>query len=300
MTYILSDAELNVIVGFYGIVPGSLSPYTVSKEAKTKDVLNSLEKCGLVEHSVNEFYLSESGRVIAELLAAPEICVKFIKKSDGVVVTVFANDRAEPSVWCVCVRTADPAVNVLKIFLSKESVVSFLRKEVLILKTEFNENEDIDVVLTYEEWILFGLSQMSYMRFQTAGETFFDAENEYLSDNDIFSEKFFTFLTRDTDISPEAFSSAEKREKIYSSLCQKGIFVKNESDGTYKYSDIAKIWLDNDVSYDSLNVVYANSEGSAYTLMLTLRVNGVTTMYDTGREVRIVSSKSIPFSAYLS
>ena len=188
----------------------------------------------------------------------------------------------------------------MKIFLSKESVVSFLRKEVLILKTEFNENEDIDVVLTYEEWILFGLSQMSYMRFQTAGETFFDAENEYLSDNDIFSEKFFTFLTRDTDISPEAFSSAEKREKIYSSLCQKGIFVKNESDGTYKYSDIAKIWLDNDVSYDSLNVVYANSEGSAYTLMLTLRVNGVTTMYDTGREVRIVSSKSIPFSAYLS
>ncbi len=300
MTYVLSDNELNALVGFYGIVPGSLSPYKVSPESKTKEVLISLEKSGLVEHSVNEFYLSESGRVIAELLASPELCVKFVKKSDNSFVTVFANDLSEPSVWCVCVRTSNPEVNVIRIFLSKDSVVNYLRKDVFVLKTEFNEDVDIDVTLTYDEWLLFGLSQMSYMRFQTAGETYFDAENEYLSDNDIYSEKFFTFLIKDTDISPESLSSAEKRAEIYASLCQKGVFVKSEAENTYKYSDITKIWLDNDVAYDSLKVIYANSEGSAYTLMLTLRVNGVTTMHDTGKEVRIVSSKSVPFSAYLS
>lgn len=300
MTYVLSDNELNALVGFYGIVPGSLSPYKVSPESKTKEVLTSLEKSGLVDHSVNEFYLSESGRVIAELLASPELCVKFVKKSDNSLVTVFANDLSEPSVWCVCVRTSDPEVNVIKIFLSKDSVVNYLRKDVFILKTEFNENVDIDVTLTYDEWVLFGLSQMSYMRFQTAGETYFDAENEYLSDSDIYSEKFFTFLVKSTDISLESLSSVEKRAEIYASLCQKGVFVKNETENTYKYSDITKIWLDNDVSYDSLKVIYANSEGAAYTLMLTLRVNGVTTMHDTGKEVRIVSSRSVPFSAYLS
>lgn len=300
MTYILSDSELNTLVGFYGILPESLSPYKVSPEARTEKTLGSLQKAGLMETSHNEFYLSEDGRVIAELLAAPGVCIKFLKKTDGTSVTVFVNDPSEPKVWCVCVRTSDPTVNVLKIFLSKESAVNFLRKEVFVTKTEFTEEFDIDLSLTYEEWVMFGLSQMCYMRLQSAGEAFFDAENEWLSDKEIFSEKFFAFLTQDTDIDAESFSSEEKRAEIYSSLCEKGVFVRNEADGTYKYSDSAKIWLDNDVAYDSVKVVYANTEGAAYTLMLTLRVNGVTSMHDTGSGVRIVSSKTIPFAAYLS
>lgn len=299
MTYVLSDAELNALICFYGVVSENLSPYKINPEAKSEKTLSSLENCGLLENSHNEFYLSESGRLIAELLAVPELCVKFLKKSDGSSVFVFANKRTEPTVWCVCVRTSKPIVNVLKIFISKDAVVNYLRKEIFPLKTEFNEEVDIDLSLTYDELVLFGLSQMSYMRFQTAGEAFFDSENEYLSDEDIYSEKILDFIIKDTGISPEAFSSAEKRKVLYESLCEKGVFVKNEENGAYKYSDIAKIWLDNDVAYDSLNVVYANSEGDSYTLMLTVRVNGVTTMYDTGKDVRLVSSKSIPFAAYL-
>ncbi len=300
MTYILSDDELNVLVGFCGAVSENLPSSVASAEVDSEKVLSSLEKLGLVENSQNEFSLNENGRFIAETLADPEMCVKFIKKSDGTFVSVFSNTSAEAPVWCVCVRTNEPTVNVLKLFFSKDSVLNYLRKDVFALKTEFNEEEDIDVTMTYEEWVLFALSQMSYMRFQTAGEEFFDSENEYLSDEDIYSEKFFAFLTNDTAVSPESFSSAEKRAEIYFSLCQKGIFVKNDEENTYKYSDIAKIWLDNDVAYDSLKVVYSNRSGASYTLMLTLRVNGVTSMHDTGKEVRIVSSKSIPFSAYLS
>ena len=86
----------------------------------------------------------------------------------------------------------------------------------------------------------------------------------------------------------------------YQSAFGCGHLVKNEEFDSYKYSDSAKIWLDNDVAYDSVKVVYANTEGSSYTLMLTLRINGVTSMHDTGNGVRIVSSKTIPFSAYLS
>lgn len=300
MTYVLSDAELNALVGFYGILPESLSPYKVSPEARTDRNFRSLQKAGLTEFSNNEFCLTEDGRVIAEILAAPGVCIKFIKKTDNTSVTVFVDDHSEPKVWCVCIRTSEPAVNVLKIFLSKESAVNFLRKEVFEVKTEFTEEFDIDLSLTYEEWIAFGLSQLCYMRFQSGGETYFDSENEWLSDDEIFSEKFFTFLVQDIDIDREAFSTAEKRKNIYSSLCEKGVFVKNEEFDSYKYSDSAKIWLDNDVAYDSVKVVYANIEGSSYTLMLTLRINGVTSMHDTGNGVRIVSSKTIPFSAYLS
>ncbi len=300
MTYILSDSELNTLVGFYGVLPESLSPYRVSPEARTEKTLGSLQKAGLAEFSHNEFYLSEDGRVLAELLAAPGVCVKFIKKTDGTSVTVFVDDPTEPKVWCVCIRTSDPTVNVLKIFLSKDSAVNFLRKEVFVPKTEFNEEFDIDLSLTYEEWVMFGLSQLCYMRLQSAGEEFFDAENEWLSDEEIYSEKFLAFLAQDMDLDLGSFATEEKRTEIYASLCEKGVFVKNENDGTYKYSDSAKIWLDNDVSYDSVKVVYANTEGSAYTLMLTLRINGVTSMHDTGSGVRIVSSKTVPFAAYLS
>ena len=300
MTYILTDSELNTLVGFYGILPESLSPYRISPEARTEKTLSSLQKTGLVENSENDFYLSEDGRVVAELLAAPGVCIKFLKKTDGTSVTVFADDPTEPKVWCVCVRTYEPTVNVLKIFLSKDSAVNFLRKEIFVPKTEFTEDFDIDVSLSYEEWVIFGLSQMCYMRLQSAGESYFDSENEWLSDKDIFSEKFLAFLTQDTDIDPEAFSSEEKRNALYSSLCDKGVFVRNGEELMFKYSDSAKIWLDNDVSYDSVKVVYSNTEGSAYTLMLTLRINGVTSMHDTGDGVRIVSSKTVPFSAYLS
>ena len=81
MTYILTDSELNTLIGFYGILPDSLSPYKISPEARTEETLSSLQKTGLVDRSDNEFYLSEDGRVLAELLAAPGVFVKFIKKA---------------------------------------------------------------------------------------------------------------------------------------------------------------------------------------------------------------------------
>ena len=79
MTYVLSDAELNALVGFYGILPESLSPYKISPEARTDRNFRSLQKAGLTEFSNNEFCLTEDGRVIAEILAAPGVCIKFIK-----------------------------------------------------------------------------------------------------------------------------------------------------------------------------------------------------------------------------
>ncbi|MBQ6809284.1 MAG: hypothetical protein IJP09_01080 [Clostridia bacterium] len=300
MTYLLSDEELIALISFHGIFPGSISPYVIDGESKKLKTLSSLEKTGLVEHSHNEFYLSEDGRIIAELLAAPGICVKFSKKTDNAEVTVFADNHAEPKVWCACIRTSEPSVNVLKIFISKDSVVNFLRKEVFVLKTEFNEEENVDISLTYEEWITFGLTQMNYMRRQSSGESYFDSENEYLSDSDIYNEKFLAFLVQGSKFDANCFSSQEKRLRIYESLCKKGVLVKNEEDETYKYSDNAKIWLDNDVAYDSISVEYANTEGASYSLVLTLRINGVTSMHETDEGVRIVSSKSVPFAAYLS
>ena len=300
MTYILTDNELNTLVGFFGILPESISPYKVVSESRTEQTLNSLRKCGLVGNVHKEFCLTEDGRVLAALLASPEICVRFVKKTDGTSVSVFVDKHSEPTVWCACIRTSDPCVNVLKLFPSKESVVAFLKKEVFELKTEFNEGFDVDYSLTYGEWLMFCLSQMCYMRRQSSGEEFFNSENEQLSDSDIYSEKFFSFLAQDSGVVLEDFDTVEKREAVYASLCSKGIFIKNTENGTYKYTDNAKIWLDNDVAYDSVEVVYNNIEGASYTLVLTLRINGVTSMRDTGNGVRIVSSKSVPFSAYLS
>lgn len=300
MTYLLSEEELLALVSFHGIFPESISPYEISGNSRKLKTLSSLEKTGLIEHSHNEFYLSEDGRVIAEILAAPGICVKFSKKTDNTEVIVLADNHAEPKVWCACVKTSAPEVNVLKIFVSKDAVVNFLRKEIFPLKTEFNEDVNIDLSLTYDEWIVFGLSQMNYMRRQSAGESFFDEENEFLSDKDIYNEKFLAFLVQGSKFDASTFCSEEKRLEIYESLCEKGVFVKNEEDGSYKYSDNAKIWLDNDVSYDSIAVDYANVDGDSYSLALTLRINGITSMHDTGFGVRIVSSRTIPFAAYLS
>lgn len=300
MTYILTDDELNTLVGFFGILPESISPYKIIPEARTSQSLDSLRKCGLLGDLHKDACLTEDGRVVAELLAAPEICVRFEKKTDGTTVSVFADSHSNPTVWCVCLRTSDPAVNVLKLFPSKESVVTFLKKEVFRLKTEFNEEFDVDYSLTYGEWLIFCLSQMCYMRKQSGGEEFFTSENEYLTDDEIYSEKFFSFLSKNTEVDPSDFASADKRNAIYSSLCAKGIFVKNPENEAYKYSDNAKIWLDNDVAYDSIKVAYDNVDGASYTLVLTLRINGVTSMHDTGNGVRIISSRTVPFSAYLS
>ena len=77
MTYILTDDELNTLVGFFGILPESISPYKIIPEARTSQSLDSLRKCGLLGDLHKDACLTEDGRVVAELLAAPEICVSF-------------------------------------------------------------------------------------------------------------------------------------------------------------------------------------------------------------------------------
>lgn len=298
MVYLLSDAELNTLVGFYGILPGSLSPYTVFQDARTEKTLKTLAAAGLTEQKQGEFFLSDNGSLIAETLAAPGICLSFIKKTDGTSVYVFSDKEDEPSAWIVSVRTQKLAVNLLKVFFSREDVSKYLRDDIFILRAEYKLGNDMDISLTYDEWLIFGLSQLCYMRRQTSGEQTFGRENEALADGDIYNPKFCEFLSRDSGYSPDALSSVDSRAVVYSSLCEKGVL--EEENGSYRYTNMTKLWLDNDAAYDCIKLSYANTNGKSYSLMLTLRENGVTAMYDTGSGVRIISSKNIPFAAYLS
>lgn len=301
MTYVLSDDEFLTLLSFCGFESNGVSPYKITSQNKNKLLVDSLKKIKLLntdEH--NNFYLSKTGRCISELFMIPQFYVIFLKKNDNISVEVCFRNFSKTPLWCVNIRSSKLNMNILKIFTSKQSAVDFLREDLFTLKTEFHENFDIDLSLTYKEWLMFELSQMSYMRKQTDGLYSFDYNNESLSDKDIYSEKFLKYLTEDSKLFVEFFSTFENRKAVYDSLCSKNIFIQNEGDETYKYSDISKKWLDNDLIYDSVEVRYSNDEGLKYALLLSLRLNGVVSMYDSGDSMRFVSSKSIPFSSYLA
>ncbi len=314
MIYLISDSELRILCASSGLTPSVRSPLSSFLKEGTKvegrmldENVRGLSQLGLFEKKEQgeETRISAEGLLLAKILMRPEnvLTVGRKKSDDGL-----WNCCARKGIWYVFTRNEERKVNTVFAYFDTKMLCSWLDGQ---FTKGFRKTVDvpfgIDLELSYNEWFMFLMSQFIYMRRETEPEPNVWFDRSCLTDVNPanYLKSNFRALglmnARDTVDKVLEQTNPELFEITLSSLVKKNVFTSRvDENGKEEFSltNVAAAWLDNDLLTDTLLFDFKGKNGS-YTVLFSFRATGVLATVDTGRTVRFVSSREIPWAAYI-
>ncbi len=314
MIYLISDSELRVLCNESGFTMSVRSPLETFVADKVRiegqmleDNIQGLIKLGLFEKlPSDDERISAQGLLLAKILMRPEyvLTVGRKKSDDGLWHCCCCK-----GIWYVFSHNEEMQINTVFAYFNTNMMAEWLSEQFTKgYQKTINPGCGIDLELNYNEWFMFLMSQFVYIKRKREPEQNVWFDRSCLTDANAANYLKSNFRTlnlmngRDTVDKVLEQTSPELFEITLDSLVKKNVFTSRvDENGNEEFSltNVAAAWLDNDILQDTVFFDFKGKKGS-YTILFSLREDGILAMVDNGKTVRFVSSDSIPWKAYLS
>ena len=310
MIYTITEGEMQTLISCGGILCNNLSPLellvneTRLNYGKTfQDRAAGLQNMGLLNINNNDYILSAEGTLLLKVLLQPEFVLTVGRKNsnDNVFYAV-----KKSHIWYVITFVPDKKIYIIFAYMTTDLLIDWLNENFLDdIDFETRKISKLDLSLSYEEWYMFLISQ-----FILLNKGKLDSRDTFFSVKELMNRKAVSYLISGL-YSLKIHNAVDKIEKLFSydtgvfestvkSLINKGIFVHNsvEDNSIIKYSEIITEWLDSEKMIDTLYLNHKKQD-SEYTVLFSVRKNGIVSLFDRGSDIRLVSSKKILWEYYI-
>jgi hypothetical protein len=301
----LSGSEISLLLSLSGIICNNLSPFTEKHDMEdyNKSEINALVKILLIKESDDTYRLTPEGKVLGEMLFCPDAVATVGKRTDKD--GLYYICRRE-GLWIITSYSTELNTYIIRSFFTTHLLGRWLKENLCNnYKNDIVSSTVLDLQLSYDEWFVFLLSQYVFMK--KASITFEEEDRCFTVDSLLQPENIDYFKNGLSELSDTEQSEriaafqkedgAEKLKAIIVELAKKNIFtVKNNR---LTYTEMAIEWLDNGFLSDTLYFNYKKDSSVDYTVLFSLRENGITALYDNENGVRLISSSNIPWVFYL-
>lgn len=315
MIYVFNDAEMKKLVEISEFQMNRLSPlsHTISKGVSKKEQEQAVDSLTAMElvYTLPDIpsRVTNEGALISKALFRPECTISFGRRLafDDLTYALQLNN-----LWYIYTNIPQYGVHIVYAFLSVQMLAVWIDEQLLknYKPTEKNRNK-FKVVLTYEEWLTFLASQTLFIRRDISGKK--SGERTSFERNALLNPsitRFFKTSFRTLEMQKyaniaESLFSADHGGKLFSKaiagLIRKGLFAPAKSQQNtdqLTYTPMALHALDSQFLLDTayFNIKKANKQ---YTLLLCLRKTGITILFDSGSDIHLSTTDSVPWLSYL-
>ena len=307
MIYMLSVSELSFLITVAEIDCNSLSSFNnnlKNYEYRIEEA-EALTKMSIVNEIDGTYKLTSEGKFLSEMLFHPDAiaCVGKRTDKDG----LYYLCRKE-GIWIV--HTYSEALNtyIIRSFFSTHLLAKWLKENLYgNYKIDLPSTTVLDLQLSYDEWYVFLLSQFVFMKKASIG-VIFEGNDCYFTVDSLLQPEIINYFEKgltvlSNPLQAERFTAflleggTKKLKSVIIELVKKNVFtVKN---GKLTYTNMTIEWIDNGLLINTLYFNYKKENLFYYTVLFSLRRNGITALYDSENSVRLISSSNIPWVFYL-
>ncbi|MDF2684931.1 MAG: hypothetical protein K0S55_112 [Clostridia bacterium] len=306
MIYMLSETDISLLLTLSGFACNNLSPFfeTIDINDYYQNETKAMMKISLIQEFNNTYKLTPEGKLLSEILLRPDAVATIGKRTDK---DGLYNICRREGLWVVSLYSKEFNLYIIRSFFTTHLLGKWLKENLYSnYKNDILSSTVLDLQLSYDEWYVFLLSQYVNMQKDTLSISSAEDDGCFTIDSLMQPETINYFKKGLTDLSNKEHSEKitvflkedglEKLKAIILELAKKNVFtVKN---GKLTYTEMALEWLDNRLLLNTLYFNYKKANVD-YTVLFTLRRNGITALYESENGVRLISSSNIPWVFYL-
>lgn len=306
MIYILTESELSTLLFFSGYETDPLSPFAdiIKAEGNFSESIGILSELHLLSEQEHDYILTEEARLLAEIIFRPEAVACIGKRTEENSLYYLCKKE---SVWVIYTYSEDLNTHVLWSFLTADLLSAWLKENIFDSYTmDISSAENLDLDFSYDEWYVFLLTQLLFMKRQSILSYPLEEEDRCFDLNSLINPENIEYLISGLSDNLlhtemiEKFSrqqGIEEIKPIILQLAKKNILTLKKD--KLAYTDMAIEWLDNRLLVDTVYFNHRKPNSLGYTILFSLRRNGVTALYEVEHGVRLISSTNIPWDIYL-
>lgn len=281
----LTTTQLKTLAEYAGVKPNKLTPIILPEELEGeadfpfKDKFTTIDEYGIRD-------ISEEGKKFAYNVLIPEKAI-YVSRKMGKEYTLSLFE----GLWTIIYKNEEGNYLIAP-YIEEALALSFVKAGVCGFKKSENSPEHIDIGLDYNQWYLLLLSLFENPHYFTPEQLRKGQKASFLKrglsgmDLEDASEELEEFLANENKVS-EAIESLKEQD------------IFEENDNGLGLSPLVIEWFNTRDVNDTVFFDSKSVEADNLSTMFISKAIGALCIYDTGKGVRIMSSKRIPWKAYI-